>query len=162
MLLHRVVDRSHLLHLEIPNELAAGSVEAQNHDAIDEKPLVPEELALAVRRSVHDDEGGEFVVAEHLEEVEHPLSHVGRVLHERVERAERIEREELELVTVHLAVFFSSRRRHTRFDCDWSSDVCSSDLDEVFHRLSTYLPTPRDKTRYVRRGIPLSIYPPTP
>src|SRR5205085_6763536 len=28
-------------------------------------------------------------------------------------------------------VFFSSRRRHTRFDCDWSSDVCSSDLDEV-------------------------------
>src|SRR5688572_33508684 len=29
----------------------------------------------------------------------------------------------------HTAVcFFSSRRRHTRFDCDWSSDVCSSDL----------------------------------
>src|SRR2546430_9439330 len=27
--------------------------------------------------------------------------------------------------------FFSSRRRHTRFDCDWSSDVCSSDLDRV-------------------------------
>src|SRR5438270_8517812 len=26
------------------------------------------------------------------------------------------------------AFFFSSRRRHTRFDCDWSSDVCSSDL----------------------------------
>src|SRR2546430_12637271 len=26
--------------------------------------------------------------------------------------------------------FFSSRRRHTRFDCDWSSDVCSSDLAE--------------------------------
>src|SRR5256886_17367811 len=24
--------------------------------------------------------------------------------------------------------FFSSRRRHTSFDCDWSSDVCSSDL----------------------------------
>src|SRR2546430_12795791 len=24
--------------------------------------------------------------------------------------------------------FCSSRRRHTRFDCDWSSDVCSSDL----------------------------------
>src|SRR2546430_12117048 len=24
--------------------------------------------------------------------------------------------------------FFSSIRRHTRFDCDWSSDVCSSDL----------------------------------
>src|SRR2546430_8661025 len=27
--------------------------------------------------------------------------------------------------------FFSSRRRHTRFDCDWSSDVCSSDLDYI-------------------------------
>src|SRR5256886_10898985 len=27
--------------------------------------------------------------------------------------------------------FFSSRRRHTRFDCDWSSDVCSSDLYET-------------------------------
>src|SRR5260370_11046785 len=27
--------------------------------------------------------------------------------------------------------FFSSRRRHTRFKCDWSSDVCSSDLDAV-------------------------------
>src|SRR5438270_5496329 len=26
--------------------------------------------------------------------------------------------------------FFSSRRRHTRFDCDWSSDVCSSDLKQ--------------------------------
>src|SRR5256886_11452661 len=27
--------------------------------------------------------------------------------------------------------FFSSRRRHTRFDCDWSSDVCSSDLSNL-------------------------------
>src|SRR3989344_9192977 len=26
--------------------------------------------------------------------------------------------------------FFSSRRRHTRLTCDWSSDVCSSDLLE--------------------------------
>src|SRR5690606_40148630 len=26
--------------------------------------------------------------------------------------------------------FFSSRRRHTRFSRDWSSDVCSSDLPE--------------------------------
>src|SRR2546427_11733413 len=30
-----------------------------------------------------------------------------------------------------LLFFFSSRRRHTRFDCDWSSDVCSSDLKIV-------------------------------
>src|SRR3990167_7662110 len=29
----------------------------------------------------------------------------------------------------HRNIFIlSSRRRHTRFDCDWSSDVCSSDL----------------------------------
>src|SRR3979411_3552714 len=27
--------------------------------------------------------------------------------------------------------FFSSRRRHTRSSSDWSSDVCSSDLDVV-------------------------------
>src|SRR3989475_1344260 len=30
-----------------------------------------------------------------------------------------------------LLVFFSNRRRHTIFDCDWSSDVCSSDLDST-------------------------------
>src|SRR5688572_33358026 len=29
--------------------------------------------------------------------------------------------------------FFSGRRRHTSFDCDWSSDVCSSDLVEERH-----------------------------
>src|SRR5258706_8651090 len=28
-----------------------------------------------------------------------------------------------------LLFFFSSRRRHTRLVSDWSSDVCSSDLD---------------------------------
>src|SRR5437763_14224082 len=28
--------------------------------------------------------------------------------------------------------FFSSRRRHTRYIGDWSSDVCSSDLDPAF------------------------------
>src|SRR5690242_21307855 len=28
-----------------------------------------------------------------------------------------------------LFFFFSSRRRHTRLTCDWSSDVCSSDLE---------------------------------
>src|SRR2546430_5243290 len=32
------------------------------------------------------------------------------------------------LVILCCFFFFSSRRRHTRFDCDWSSDVCSSDL----------------------------------
>src|SRR6476661_9261075 len=29
------------------------------------------------------------------------------------------------------AFFVASRRRHTRFKCDWSSDVCSSDLIEA-------------------------------
>src|SRR2546430_10306300 len=31
---------------------------------------------------------------------------------------------------------FSSRSRHTRFDCDWSSDVCSSDLAAVLAALA--------------------------
>src|SRR2546430_8713853 len=31
------------------------------------------------------------------------------------------------IVSATASCFFSSRRRHTRFDCDWSSDVCSSD-----------------------------------
>src|SRR5260370_4811637 len=31
--------------------------------------------------------------------------------------------------------FFSSRRRHTRFKCDWSSDVCSSDLGIAGNKL---------------------------
>src|SRR5689334_23494255 len=37
----------------------------------------------------------------------------------------------LALTTCYLICFFfffSSRRRHTRWNCDWSSDVCSSDL----------------------------------
>src|SRR5699024_12171778 len=35
-------------------------------------------------------------------------------------------------LTVCLCFFFSSRRRHTRSKRDWSSDVCSSDLDVAF------------------------------
>src|SRR2546430_12988104 len=30
-----------------------------------------------------------------------------------------------------VGVFVTSRRRHTIFDCDWSSDVCSSDLNHL-------------------------------
>src|SRR5690242_21260957 len=42
--------------------------------------------------------------------------------------------------------FFSSRRRHTRLTCDWSSDVCSSDLPDSQNRwlnpdLKVYLTT---------------------
>src|SRR2546429_5782667 len=38
-----------------------------------------------------------------------------------------------------LCFFFSSRRRHTRCSRDWSSDVCSSDLEKrsVFRRLAS-------------------------
>src|SRR5690606_39792387 len=32
--------------------------------------------------------------------------------------------------------FFSSRRRHTSFSRDWSSDVCSSDLRRHYRRLA--------------------------
>src|SRR2546430_13253170 len=48
----------------------------------------------------------------------------------RVEKARWAGSEDLSVVFA-LSVFFfffSSRRRHTIFDCDWSSDVCSSDL----------------------------------
>src|SRR2546430_7480824 len=31
-------------------------------------------------------------------------------------------------------LFCSSRRRHTIFDCDWSSDVCSSDLYSFYEK----------------------------
>src|SRR5690242_16824013 len=34
-----------------------------------------------------------------------------------------------------MVFFFSSRRRHTRLTCDWSSDVCSSDLEAAIERL---------------------------
>src|SRR2546430_7041710 len=36
--------------------------------------------------------------------------------------------------------FFSSRRRHTRFDCDWSSDVCSSDLGGLLGQIRLDIP----------------------
>src|SRR5690606_3583742 len=38
---------------------------------------------------------------------------------------------------VLLFFFFSSRRRHTRFSRDWSSDVCSSDLGISFYTFQT-------------------------
>src|SRR6266480_7093999 len=45
--------------------------------------------------------------------------------------------------------FFSSRRRHTRLTCDWSSDVCSSDL-QVFHIAATH---GVDATRILGRRV---------
>src|SRR6266571_7214358 len=38
------------------------------------------------------------------------------------------------LVSLLELCFFSSRRRHTRLTCDWSSDVCSSDLVALIRR----------------------------
>src|SRR2546430_3066861 len=46
--------------------------------------------------------------------------------------------------------FFSSRRRHTRFDCDWSSDVCSSDLFRRFDLDLDPLVTRRELLPYRR------------
>src|SRR5256886_6855347 len=52
--------------------------------------------------------------------------------------------------------FFSSRRRHTRFDCDWSSDVCSSDLETLRpflrHRFDADAGTLREADLGVRLG----------
>src|SRR5256885_8555366 len=42
--------------------------------------------------------------------------------------------------------FFSSRRRHTRLQGDWSSDVCSSDLALAFPRLKQFFASHRDIT----------------
>src|SRR5689334_24734734 len=56
--------------------------------------------------------------------------------------------------------FFSSRRRHTRWNCDWSSDVCSSDLCDHITRgqaiLPRYWPVWRHTHRH-RRGQTHSI-----
>src|SRR5690606_40263115 len=42
--------------------------------------------------------------------------------------------------------FFSSRRRHTRFSRDWSSDVCSSDL-AAFEELASQEFQKRNETQ---------------
>src|SRR5690606_30571619 len=42
-----------------------------------------------------------------------------------------------------LFFFFSSRRRHTRFSRDWSSDVCSSDLRHFEHEPVEHIAGPR-------------------
>src|SRR5690606_39450203 len=41
--------------------------------------------------------------------------------------------------------FFSSRRRHTRFSRDWSSDVCSSDLHQQFGQALDQIETASDQ-----------------
>src|SRR5437879_13255758 len=46
--------------------------------------------------------------------------------------------------------FFSSRRRHTRYIGDWSSDVCSSDLERGYDPLSHRLPHRESSRKGVR------------
>src|SRR5438876_4356652 len=41
-------------------------------------------------------------------------------------------------MALRVSFFFSSRRRHTRWTGDWSSDVCSSDLHHAFIIDSAY------------------------
>src|SRR5690606_40253429 len=51
--------------------------------------------------------------------------------------------------------FFSSRRRHTRFSRDWSSDVCSSDLSGGAGFSATgLLPAAADRSRSLRLILP--------
>src|SRR3712207_7987242 len=55
-----------------------------------------------------------------------------------------------------LIFFFSSRRRHTRYWRDWSSDVCSSDL--VHFYAGTHGAELRERTLdALRRGVPIFI-----
>src|SRR5690606_40278258 len=49
--------------------------------------------------------------------------------------------------------FFSSRRRHTRFSRDWSSDVCSSDLVTRALRQDTLLEWLRRQARF-KKDLP--------
>src|SRR6267142_5054243 len=57
----------------------------------------------------------------------------------------------MERITRHsYFFFFSSRRRHTRLTCDWSSDVCSSDLEgpgmvHVVVKPAAFLPPKRGR-----------------
>src|SRR5690242_2359922 len=51
-----------------------------------------------------------------------------------------------------VAVYLSSRRRHTRLTCDWSSDVCSSDLLDV-SQLAGPLPAALQQLATVARAV---------
>src|SRR5438445_12553565 len=62
------------------------------------------------------------------------------------------------MVTVCSFFFFSSRRRHTRYWRDWSSDVCSSDLERFPDELTAFLssvrtPAPGGESRSEERRV---------
>ena len=52
--------------------------------------------------------------------------------------------------------FFSSRRRHTRYWRDWSSDVCSSDLVELITMSETEIIV-RKVSRWIYQALPYHI-----
>src|SRR5256886_8682971 len=54
-----------------------------------------------------------------------------RIARLRHSRTRVVKPNDIVTTTCLILFFFSSRRRHTRFDCDWSSDVCSSDLVQL-------------------------------
>src|SRR5690606_8628903 len=55
--------------------------------------------------------------------------------------------------------FFSSRRRHTRFSRDWSSDVCSSDLveDDAMRAEFPNLPVEQNRGRRAERWVLVEV-----
>src|SRR3712207_2186856 len=62
------------------------------------------------------------------------------------------------LDVLSLFFFFSSRRRHTRYWRDWSSDVCSSDLHDYKAAVSLFDSFPKDelfaaRTDDLRRAV---------
>src|SRR2546426_4253279 len=53
---------------------------------------------------------------------------------------------------MYLFFFFSSRRRHTRLQGDWSSDVCSSDLPKnPIVPVTVTKPAPVEERKYEER-----------
>src|SRR2546430_13682451 len=91
----------------------AGSAQAKAHHHKDGQQLV----------SAHIKTNGEHVIDKHGKHTATAQVVNGKIAGIKVKHSEKGD------VTVKKVktFFFSSRRRHTRFDCDWSSDVCSSD-----------------------------------
>src|SRR5438034_4509712 len=58
-----------------------------------------------------------------------------------------------------MSFFFSSRRRHTRSLCDWSSDVCSSDLfrDGSERLVTPQWPLPRERARFAGEAVAMVV-----
>src|SRR5689334_21740943 len=98
---------------ELPEETSASFRDnAELNDLHEHRAIAGEEWVLA------DDSGIE------------PAALDGRpgVRSARFAGEEATDEQNLAALLAALDFFFSSRRRHTRWNCDWSSDVCSSDL----------------------------------